>query len=93
MDNHHCPMIGTPEDNLFLGVRQLNGVYTRRFNRRHGRARATPGARGSTRATDALVPRAQWRFDPAIRLARARRMGVSHIARSSTSAGPNAFAA
>jgi putative transposase len=27
----------TPESNLSKGMRQLNGVYTQRFNRRHGR--------------------------------------------------------
>lgn len=30
-------MIETPEANLAEGMRQLNGVYTQRFNRRHGR--------------------------------------------------------
>lgn len=37
MDNHYHAMIETPEANLSLGMRQLNGVYTQRFNRRHGR--------------------------------------------------------
>lgn len=37
MDNHYHLMIETPEGNLSLGMRQLNGVYTQRFNRRHGR--------------------------------------------------------
>ena len=27
----------TPDPNLSLGMRQLNGVYTQRFNRRHKR--------------------------------------------------------
>jgi hypothetical protein len=30
-------MVGTPKANLSKGMRQLNGVYTQRFNRRHGR--------------------------------------------------------
>jgi hypothetical protein len=30
-------MIETPEGNLSQGMRHLNGVYTQRFNRRHGR--------------------------------------------------------
>lgn len=37
MDNHYHLLIETPEGNLSLGMRQLNGVYTQRFNRRHGR--------------------------------------------------------
>jgi REP element-mobilizing transposase RayT len=37
MDNHYHVLIETPEPNLSKGMRQLNGVYTRRFNRRHGR--------------------------------------------------------
>lgn len=30
-------VVETPEANLSAGMRQLNGVYTQRFNRRHGR--------------------------------------------------------
>src|SRR6185312_11425582 len=30
-------LIETPESNLSKGMRQLNGVYTQRFNRWHGR--------------------------------------------------------
>ena len=37
MDNHYHLLIETPEGNVSLGMRQLNGVYTQRFNRRHGR--------------------------------------------------------
>ena len=37
MDNHYHLLIETPESNLSLGMRQLNGVYTQRFNRKHGR--------------------------------------------------------
>ncbi len=37
MDNHYHLLIETPEGNLSRGMRQLNGVYTQRFNRRHGR--------------------------------------------------------
>lgn len=36
MDNHYHLMIETPEGNLSKGMRQLNGVYTQLFNRRHG---------------------------------------------------------
>jgi len=35
MDNHFHLMIETPEPNLSRGMRQLNGVYTQSFNRRH----------------------------------------------------------
>lgn len=37
MDNHYHLLIETPEANLSRGMRQINGVYTQRFNRRHGR--------------------------------------------------------
>mgnify|MGYP001575323984 CR=1 FL=1 len=37
MDNHYHLMIETPDANLSKGMRQLNGVYTQRFNRRHGK--------------------------------------------------------
>ena len=37
MDNHFHLLIETPQANLSLGMRQLNGVYTQRFNRRHKR--------------------------------------------------------
>ena len=37
MDNHYHLLIETPDGNLSKGMRQLNGVYTQRFNRRHGR--------------------------------------------------------
>ncbi len=35
MDNHYHLIIETPEGNLSRGMRQLNGVYTMYFNRRH----------------------------------------------------------
>lgn len=37
MDNHYHFLIETPHGNLSAGMRQLNGIYTQRFNRRHGR--------------------------------------------------------
>ncbi|HRK57511.1 MAG TPA: transposase [Burkholderiaceae bacterium] len=37
MDNHYHLLIETPEPNLSQGMRQINGVYTQGFNRRHGR--------------------------------------------------------
>ena len=37
MDNHYHLLIETPAANLARGMRQVNGVYTQRFNRRHGR--------------------------------------------------------
>jgi REP element-mobilizing transposase RayT len=36
MGNHYQLLIETPEPNLSKGMRQLNGVYTQRFNRCHG---------------------------------------------------------
>lgn len=37
MGNHYHLLIETPKPNLARGMRQVNGVYTQRFNRRHGR--------------------------------------------------------
>lgn len=38
MDNHYHLLIETPEGNLSRGMRQLNGVYTQAYNRRHRKA-------------------------------------------------------
>jgi REP element-mobilizing transposase RayT len=37
MSNHYHLLAQTPEPNLSRGMRQLNGVYAQRFNRRHNR--------------------------------------------------------
>jgi REP element-mobilizing transposase RayT len=37
MTNHYHLLVETPEANLAKGMRQLNGVYTQRFNRFHDR--------------------------------------------------------
>lgn len=37
MNNHYHLLIETPEGNLSKGIRQLNGLYTQRFNQRHQR--------------------------------------------------------
>lgn len=37
MSNHYHLLIETPDGNLAKGMRQLNGVYTQDFNRRHKR--------------------------------------------------------
>ena len=37
MDNHYHLLIETPDGNLALGMRQLNGVYTQLFNKRRQR--------------------------------------------------------
>lgn len=37
MGNHYHLLIETPYANLAVGMRQLNGVFTQKFNRRHGR--------------------------------------------------------
>ena len=36
MTNHYHLLVETVEGNLSAGMRQLNGLYTQRFNRRHG---------------------------------------------------------
>jgi len=36
MTNHYHLVVETPEANLSAGMRQLNGVFTQHFNRRHG---------------------------------------------------------
>src|SRR5574341_1200890 len=38
MRNHYHLLVETPEANLARAMRQLNGVYTQDFNRRHQRA-------------------------------------------------------
>ena len=38
MSNHFHLLLETPDANLSRGMRHLNGVYTQRFNRRHGRS-------------------------------------------------------
>lgn len=38
MNNHYHLIIETPDGNLSKGMRQLNGVYTQSYNRRHGRS-------------------------------------------------------
>lgn len=35
MPNHYHLLIETPDANLSLGMRQLNGIYSQRFNKRH----------------------------------------------------------
>ena len=37
MSNHYHLLVETPDSNLSKGMRQLNGVYTQRFNQAHGR--------------------------------------------------------
>lgn len=37
MDNHYHILIETPDSNLSMGMRQLNGVYTQGYNRRHSK--------------------------------------------------------
>lgn len=37
MDNHYHLLVETPQPNLSIGMRQLNGLYTQSFNRKHGR--------------------------------------------------------
>jgi len=45
MNNHYHLIIETPDGNLSKGMRQLNGVYTQAFNRRHrGRGPCVSGA-------------------------------------------------
>lgn len=36
MDDHYHLVVEVPQANLSKGMRQLNGVYTQHFNRRHG---------------------------------------------------------
>ncbi len=38
MDNHYHLLVETPDGNISRGMRQLNGVYTQSFNRRHQRS-------------------------------------------------------
>ena len=56
MDNHYHLLIETPDANLSLGMRQLNGVYTQFFDRRHKR----PGHVFQGRFKGILVDREQY---------------------------------
>ena len=38
MNNHYHLVVETPEANLTKGMRQVNGVYTQSYNRRHNRS-------------------------------------------------------
>jgi REP-associated tyrosine transposase len=56
MDNHVHLVVETPVPNLARGMRELNGVYAQRFNRRHAApatcsAAATAPCSSSARAT------------------------------------------
>jgi REP element-mobilizing transposase RayT len=42
MDNHYHIMIETPDANLSMGMRQLNGIYTQKYNKRHQKLRRSP---------------------------------------------------
>ena len=37
MDNHYHLLVETPDPNLSMGMRQLNGIYTQKFNFNHHR--------------------------------------------------------
>ena len=37
MDNHYHLLVQTADSNLSKGMRQLNGVYTQAYNRRHNK--------------------------------------------------------
>ena len=37
MDNHYHLLVQTPDGNLSRGMRQLNGVYTQSYNRKHNK--------------------------------------------------------
>jgi putative transposase len=37
MDNHYHLLIETPDANLSMGMRQLNGIFTQKHNRKHNR--------------------------------------------------------
>jgi REP element-mobilizing transposase RayT len=37
MDNHYHLMIETPDANLSIGMRHLNGIYTQKYSRRHNK--------------------------------------------------------
>ncbi len=37
MDNHYHLMIETPDANLSIGMRQLNGIYTQKYDNKHHR--------------------------------------------------------
>lgn len=38
LDNKYCLVVETPKPNLSVGMRQLNGIYTQKYNRKHNLA-------------------------------------------------------
>ena len=52
MDNHYHLLLETPEPNLSRAMRQLNGVYSQRFNRRHRRSGHVLGGRFHAQVVD-----------------------------------------
>jgi len=64
MTNRYHLMIETPQPNLSRGMRQLNGVHTRKFNRRHGRV----GHIFQGRFKSMVVDRDAYRLDPKARM-------------------------
>lgn len=59
MTNHYHLVVETPDGNLSLGMRQLNGVYTQRFNKRHKR----PGHVFQGRFKAILVEKERYLFE------------------------------
>src|SRR6266568_4263905 len=54
MDNHYHMLLETPEANLSRAMRQLNGVYSQAFNRRHQRPGHVLEGRFHARVVDQL---------------------------------------
>ena len=64
MGNHYHLLLETPEANLSKALRQLNGVFTQAFNRRHGRVGHVLQGRFKAILVEA-DPDARW-LDPVI---------------------------
>jgi REP element-mobilizing transposase RayT len=68
MSNHYHLLVETPDGNLAKGMRELNGVYTQRFNRIHQRVRASAHKLSLKRSVTARL--------------RETVLGVSHVCKS-----------
>jgi hypothetical protein len=57
MDNHYHLLVETPDGNLAIGMRQLNGVYTQLFSRARGRpGHLSAGSRAAARGPKHSIP-------------------------------------
>lgn len=60
MTNHYHVLLHTPSPNLSRGIRDINGIYTQGFNRRHNKVGHL--LQGDIRHTLSIRTRISWSF-------------------------------